>query len=163
AVVILLGAAVSLVPGLAQRSEYGAERFRDRGAYAGHVLHGAPVPTSARLPYAVAHSTLESVLYGVGATALALALAALGLYRRRRLGGNGGRGAEARADHPATRPGRQGLHPLPLPAGDRPAPADARPVRHEELPEREAARGPHPGALCEAPQPVAALQRSRQV
>jgi len=83
AVVILLGAAVSLVPGLAQRGEYGAERFRDRGAYAGHVLHGAPVPTSARLPYAVAHSTLESVLYGVGATALALALAAFGLYRRR--------------------------------------------------------------------------------
>ena len=41
------------------------------------------MPTTARLPFAVAHTTLESVLYGAGATVLALALAGVGLYRRR--------------------------------------------------------------------------------
>ena len=80
---VVLGSVVSVVPGLAQRSEYGAERFRDRAAYSARVLHGRPVPTTARLPFAVAHTTLESVLYGTGATLLALALAGGGLYRRR--------------------------------------------------------------------------------
>ncbi len=83
AVAVLLGTAVSLVPGLAQRSEYGADRFRDRAAYAGRVLHGQPVPPPPRFPFAIAHTTLESVLYGSGATLLALALAAFGLHRRR--------------------------------------------------------------------------------
>jgi len=81
--VVVLGTVVSVVPGLAQRSEYGADRFRDRAAYAGRVLHDTPVPTTHRLPYAVAHTTAESALYGTGATLLALALAAVGLYRRR--------------------------------------------------------------------------------
>jgi multicomponent Na+:H+ antiporter subunit D len=82
-VAVVLGTLVSVAPGLAQRSEYGAERFSDRAAYAGRVLHGLPVPTTPRPPFAVAHTSLESVLYGVAATVLALALAALGLYRRR--------------------------------------------------------------------------------
>jgi multicomponent Na+:H+ antiporter subunit D len=83
AVLVVLGIVVSLVPGIAQRAEYGADRFRDRAAYAGRVLHGVPMKGTARLPLMIEHSTLESVLYGVGATLLAAALAAYGLYHQR--------------------------------------------------------------------------------
>ncbi len=83
ALTVALGAVVSLVPGLAQRTEDAAARFRDRAAYAGLVLHGTPMPNATRLPFAIAHSTLESLLYGVAATVVALALAAFGLYRTR--------------------------------------------------------------------------------
>jgi multicomponent Na+:H+ antiporter subunit D len=83
AVVIALGAIVSVVPGLAQRAEYGADRFRDRAAYAGRVLHGLPMKPPPALPFAIAHSSLETVGYGAGATLLALLLAVHGLYRRR--------------------------------------------------------------------------------
>jgi multicomponent Na+:H+ antiporter subunit D len=80
---VLLGTVVSLVPGLTQRSEYGADRFLDRAAYAARVLHGRAMSTPPQLPFTLTHATPESVLYGTGATLLALALAAFGLYRRR--------------------------------------------------------------------------------
>jgi multicomponent Na+:H+ antiporter subunit D len=80
---IVLGLATSVVPGLAQRSERAAERFRDRAGYAASVLHGAPTKLAPRPPYAVAHTTAASVVYGVGATLVALSLAALGLFRLR--------------------------------------------------------------------------------
>ena len=82
AVLILLGLAVSLVPGLGQRAEYGAERFRDRAAYAERVLHGKPMETK-RLPYAIQPTGSASVLYGVGAGVLALFFTAFGLWRDR--------------------------------------------------------------------------------
>ena len=73
---------VSLVPGLSQRAEYGAERFRDRAAYAERVLHGTPMPEK-RLPYALQPTTTASVLYGAGALVLTLLVAAFGLWRDR--------------------------------------------------------------------------------
>ncbi len=65
--VLVLGLLVSLVPGIAQRAEYGAERFRDRAGYADRVLHGHPMKrTEAQLPFAVAHTGTASILYGAG-------------------------------------------------------------------------------------------------
>ena len=84
AALIVLGLAVSLVPGLAQRAEYGADRFRARVEYASRVLHGIPMKATAQLPFTVVHTSLESLLYGVGASLLAVALAAYGLLGRRR-------------------------------------------------------------------------------
>jgi multicomponent Na+:H+ antiporter subunit D len=85
AAMLAAGLAVSLVPGLGQRAEYGAERFRDRAGYADRVLHGQPMKQTARLPFVIEPSTGESIAYGLGAAALALATAAFGLWRRRLL------------------------------------------------------------------------------
>ena len=82
-VAIVLGAVISLVPGLEQRAEYAASRFRDRPAYAARVLHGRAMKAPPSLPVAIEHSTLETILFGAGATLLAAALAGVGLYRRR--------------------------------------------------------------------------------
>jgi multicomponent Na+:H+ antiporter subunit D len=83
ALMLVLGLAVSLVPGLGQRAEYGAKRFRDRGAYAREVLHGVPTKGTPRLPFVLQPTTRESVLYGLGAGAIALLVAAFGLWRHR--------------------------------------------------------------------------------
>jgi multicomponent Na+:H+ antiporter subunit D len=80
---VVLGVAISVVPGLGQRAEYAADRFRDRSGYAARVLHGRPFPQSPSLPIAIRHTTLESVLFGAGATLFAVGLAFVGLYRRR--------------------------------------------------------------------------------
>jgi multicomponent Na+:H+ antiporter subunit D len=82
AVLILAGLVVSVVPGLSQRAEYGAERFRDRAAYAERVLHGKEMELK-RVPYAIQPTSTASVLYGIGSGAVALLLAALGLWRHR--------------------------------------------------------------------------------
>jgi multicomponent Na+:H+ antiporter subunit D len=82
--VLVLGLLVSLVPGIAQRAEYGAERFRDRAGYADRVLHGQPMKrTEAQLPFSVAHTGTASILYGIGAALLTLGVAAFGLWRQR--------------------------------------------------------------------------------
>jgi multicomponent Na+:H+ antiporter subunit D len=83
AVMLVVGLAISVVPGLAQRAEYGAERFRDRGAYAERVLHGKPMPTTAHIAFVVEPTTGSSIGYGLGAGAVALLVAAFGLWRRR--------------------------------------------------------------------------------
>lgn len=80
---VVLGAVVSIVPGLGGRTEHGAERFRDRAAYAGRVLHAVPVPHLSRAPFALEHASLETLSYSIGATVLAFALAAFGLHRAR--------------------------------------------------------------------------------
>jgi multicomponent Na+:H+ antiporter subunit D len=80
---VVLGLAISVIPGLGQRAEYAAERFRDRAGYAASVLHDRPVAPSQNLPVTVSHTSLESLLFGAGATVFAIGLAALGLYRRR--------------------------------------------------------------------------------
>jgi multicomponent Na+:H+ antiporter subunit D len=82
-VMLALGLVVSLVPGLGQRAEYGAERFRDRAAYAQQVLHGKPMPTTRTLPFALEPTSTASVLYGIGGAVLAVLTAAFGLWRRR--------------------------------------------------------------------------------
>ena len=81
ALVVVLGLVVSVVPSLPQRTEAAAERFHDRAAYAGFVLHGVPAVQGPRLAFALEPASLESLLYAAGATVLALALAAWGLYR----------------------------------------------------------------------------------
>jgi len=83
AVAILLGLAVSGVPGLAQRSRLAAERFVDRQAYAAHVLHGVQVPLPATPSFGLLPLDEAAVLYGLGAVAIALGAAALGLWHQR--------------------------------------------------------------------------------
>jgi multicomponent Na+:H+ antiporter subunit D len=80
---VVLGIAVSVVPGLGQRAEHAADRFRDRAGYAARVLRGHPIDATASPPVAIRHTSVESLLYGGGATILALSLALVGLYRRR--------------------------------------------------------------------------------
>jgi multicomponent Na+:H+ antiporter subunit D len=80
---VVLGIAISVVPGLGQRAEYAASRFRDRAGYAARVLRGHPIEPAPSLPIAIRHTSLESLLYGGGATLLAIGLAFVGLYRRR--------------------------------------------------------------------------------
>lgn len=83
AVMLAIGLAVSLVPGLGQRAEAGAERFRDRAGYAQLVLYGKPMPTSPQAPFAVEPTSGSSIAYAIGTAAIALSLAAWGLWRRR--------------------------------------------------------------------------------
>jgi multicomponent Na+:H+ antiporter subunit D len=80
---VVAGAAVSIVPGLGQRTVAAADRFRDRAGYANLVLHGVAMRRTPPLPFAIEHTTLESLLYGSGSLVLAVAFAALGLYRQR--------------------------------------------------------------------------------
>jgi multicomponent Na+:H+ antiporter subunit D len=80
---VVLGVAISVVPGLGQRAEYAADRFRDRAGYAARVLRDRPVTPPPDLPVTIRHTSLESLLYGAGATVLAFGLAGVGLYRRR--------------------------------------------------------------------------------
>ena len=81
-VLVALGLVASLVPGLQDRSEAAAARFRDRHAYVERVLGRKRI--AYEVPSAVLHAAKpKSVLYGAGAGALMLIGAALGLYRRR--------------------------------------------------------------------------------
>jgi multicomponent Na+:H+ antiporter subunit D len=82
-VAVVLGVAISVVPGLGQRAEYAADRFQDRSGYVARVLHGHPLPPPANLPVTIRRTSLESLLYSGSATLLAVGLAVVGLYRRR--------------------------------------------------------------------------------
>jgi multicomponent Na+:H+ antiporter subunit D len=81
---IVLGLAVSLVPGLQGRIELAAERFADTSAYRAAVLHGAAHgDAAAHLPFSLPTIDMAAALYGGGALAIGLATAAFGLWRRR--------------------------------------------------------------------------------
>jgi multicomponent Na+:H+ antiporter subunit D len=80
---VAAGAAISLVPGLGQRAEYAADRFRGTSAYAATVLRGRRMPPPPRLPVSLEHTSAESLVYGVVATLFAVTLALAALYRRR--------------------------------------------------------------------------------
>jgi multicomponent Na+:H+ antiporter subunit D len=82
-VAVAAGVAVSLVPGLGQRAEYAADRFRDTSGYAARVLHGEEMAPPPNLPVSIHGTSVESLLYGTAATVVALGLALAGLYRRR--------------------------------------------------------------------------------
>jgi len=82
-VAVVLGVAISIVPGLGQRAEYAAERFRDTSGYAATVLHGRAVTPPASLPVSIRHTSLESILSATGTTIFALGLALVGLDRSR--------------------------------------------------------------------------------
>jgi multicomponent Na+:H+ antiporter subunit D len=83
AVAIVLGLVASVVPGLQQRAEAGADHFRDHPGYVDRVLHAVPVPPTEHLPFAVERATNASLAYGVAALLLSVALAAAGLWYRR--------------------------------------------------------------------------------
>ncbi|HEX3454424.1 MAG TPA: complex I subunit 5 family protein [Gaiellaceae bacterium] len=82
-VAVAAGVAISVVPGLGQRAEYAADRFRDTSGYAARVLHGREMPAPPSLPVSIHGTSPESLLYGVSATVVAVALALAGLYRPR--------------------------------------------------------------------------------
>ncbi len=82
-IAVVVGLALSVVPGLQVRTEHAAARFVERKAYAARVLHDVPLPRQARLPFTVEPATTESWAYGLGALALAAATAAVGLWWRR--------------------------------------------------------------------------------
>jgi multicomponent Na+:H+ antiporter subunit D len=83
AALLVLGLVVSAAPGLGQRVEQAAGRARDRIAYVDRVLRGRELPAPARPPVAVESTTTDSVLYGIGGTAIAVGLGLAGLYYRR--------------------------------------------------------------------------------
>ena len=83
ATAVALGLVASVVPGLEQRAEHGAEVFRDHAGYVARVLHGAQPPGPARLPFSVEGATATSLEYAAGSLVLTLALAAFGLWYRR--------------------------------------------------------------------------------
>jgi multicomponent Na+:H+ antiporter subunit D len=84
AVAIALGLVASVVPGLEQRTEAAADRFRDQSAYVQRVLHAKPLPGPAhRQPFTVKNAPGSSWGYGVGSLVIALGGAAFGLWRRR--------------------------------------------------------------------------------
>ncbi|HZT94644.1 MAG TPA: complex I subunit 5 family protein [Gaiellaceae bacterium] len=83
AALLVLGLVVSVAPGLGQRVEQAAGRARDRIAYVDRVLRGRELPAPPRPPVAVESTATDSVLYGIGATAIAFGLALVGLFRRR--------------------------------------------------------------------------------
>jgi multicomponent Na+:H+ antiporter subunit D len=82
AVMVVLGLGTSLVPGLAQRAEQAAERFRDRSAYVELVLDGH-AKAEPRPPVALPHVSGTTVAYSTAALIIALATAAFGLWRDR--------------------------------------------------------------------------------
>ncbi len=79
-----VGVSISIIPGLAQRAERAANHFENRAAWVALVLHGHRQPSQPRLPYQLARTSHESLLYGGGSLLLALTLAATGLARSRR-------------------------------------------------------------------------------
>jgi multicomponent Na+:H+ antiporter subunit D len=106
ATAIVLGLVASIVPGLQQRTESAADRFRDHAGYVARVLHATPVPPTEHLPFTVERATNASLEYGVAALVLAFALAAGGLWYQRLP-----RGALAAADRVLAPPGRA-LHAI---------------------------------------------------
>jgi multicomponent Na+:H+ antiporter subunit D len=83
AVAVAAGVAISVAPGLGQRAEYAADRFRDTSGYAALVLHDRQMPPAPHLPVSVHGTSPESLLYGTAAILVAAGLAFAGLYRRR--------------------------------------------------------------------------------
>jgi len=83
ALAIVLGLAAGVVPGLQQRSENAADRFRAQHAYMQSVLHGVKPTPAPRLPYAVENAPAPSWGYGLGSLVIAVGGAAFGLWRRR--------------------------------------------------------------------------------
>jgi multicomponent Na+:H+ antiporter subunit D len=77
---LLVGAAFSFVPGLAERATAWAERLQDRPSHAAEILAGTiPAPK----PPVPVHAGLTPYAYSIASCALAVGFAFFGLYRRR--------------------------------------------------------------------------------
>jgi multicomponent Na+:H+ antiporter subunit D len=83
ALMIVIGIAFSVIPGLEDRAESAADRFRDRQAYVQQTLFGHRRTYGPSAPVVINRATNASIAYGLGAGAIAAATAAFGLYRRR--------------------------------------------------------------------------------
>jgi hypothetical protein len=94
AVTIAIGLVMSVVPGLVQRTEAGAERFSNHSAYVARVLHDTP-PALPHASGGLMAWTSSSIGYGIGTLALALATAAFGLWHARLPGAVRALGARA--------------------------------------------------------------------
>ena len=87
AMMVALGLAESVVPNLQARSELAAAHFREPGAYAARILHGASRNRPATPPFDVPAAPAESWAYALGAAGVAVATAACGRYRTRHFRG----------------------------------------------------------------------------
>jgi multicomponent Na+:H+ antiporter subunit D len=80
---LVLGLAISLVPGLERRAEQAASRFEDRQAYVAAVLRGETAAREPPVAFRLESPPLASVVYGLVAVLGAFGLAALALGRER--------------------------------------------------------------------------------
>ena len=80
---VAVGICLSAVPGLQDRTEHAADRFRDRHAYVERTLFGQAGTYGPSAPVVLHRATGASIGYGIGATAIALATALFGLFRQR--------------------------------------------------------------------------------
>jgi multicomponent Na+:H+ antiporter subunit D len=83
AVVVAIGVAFSVIPGIEDRSEHAADRFRDRHTYVQRTLFAKVQRYGPSAPALVHAAKPSSIAYGLGAGAIALVTAAFGLFRRR--------------------------------------------------------------------------------
>jgi multicomponent Na+:H+ antiporter subunit D len=82
-VLVAIGLGLSVAPGLQDRTEHAADRFRDRHAYVERTLFGQIRTYGPPAPVVLHRESNASIGYGLGATAIALATALFGLFRRR--------------------------------------------------------------------------------
>jgi multicomponent Na+:H+ antiporter subunit D len=97
ALLVVVGVAMSVVPGLQDRLEHGADRFRDRHAYVEQTLFGRTRTYGRATPAVVHRAQGYSIALGLGSAAIAFVTAAFGLFRRRLPGSardSGGRALE---------------------------------------------------------------------
>jgi multicomponent Na+:H+ antiporter subunit D len=80
---VLIGLALSLAPGLQDRTEHAADRFRDRAAYVQRTLGGHERTYGPPAPVVLHPAKPSSIGYGIGAALVALLAAAFGLFRGR--------------------------------------------------------------------------------
>jgi multicomponent Na+:H+ antiporter subunit D len=80
---IVVGLLLSVAPGLQDRTEHAAERFRDRHAYVARTLFGEVRHYGPSAPVALHRASTTSIGYGIGATVVALGTVLFGLFRRR--------------------------------------------------------------------------------
>jgi multicomponent Na+:H+ antiporter subunit D len=83
AIVVAIGVAFSVVPGLEDRAAHAGARFEDRQAYTQRTLFGHVRLYGPSAPVVIHAAKPSSIGYGLGAAAIAVATAAFGLYRRR--------------------------------------------------------------------------------
>jgi multicomponent Na+:H+ antiporter subunit D len=81
--VVAIGVGLSVVPGLEDRSEHAADRFRDRHAYVERTIDGRVRTYGPPSPIVLHAAKPSSIWYGIGAGVIALATAGFGLFRRR--------------------------------------------------------------------------------
>jgi multicomponent Na+:H+ antiporter subunit D len=80
---VVIGLALSVTPGLQDRTEEAADRFRDRQAYVDRTLFDRAQPAGPPAPVVLHSAKPSSIGYGLGAAVIALATVLFGLFRQR--------------------------------------------------------------------------------